>query len=174
VRIRTIRECRDRPKRRSRDVTRERNSFPGHHPGTRNEERGSFRSCVAMCDGDGPSTRPFGLNPMREFVTSSRLLTEDQDEILAAMKDVQANGLPVARHLRGDVYEVRADPTYGCCSRTKGDGDRSSSCCRPSARRRSGQHPTSSGSPSAGSMIGGPEAAPNNPYLGYRHVNGDA
>lgn len=24
------------------------------------------------------------------------------------MKDVQLNGLPVARHVRGDVYEVRA------------------------------------------------------------------
>ena len=25
------------------------------------------------------------------------------------MKDVQVNGLEVARHLRGDIYEVRAD-----------------------------------------------------------------
>ena len=32
----------------------------------------------------------------------------DRDEILAAMKDVQVNGLAVSRHLRGDLYEVRA------------------------------------------------------------------
>lgn len=25
------------------------------------------------------------------------------------MKDVEVNGLAVARHLRGDIYEVRAD-----------------------------------------------------------------
>jgi phage-related protein len=33
--------------------------------------------------------------------------TGDRDEILAAMKDVQIDGLTVARHLRGEIYEVR-------------------------------------------------------------------
>jgi phage-related protein len=33
----------------------------------------------------------------------------DRDVILAAMKDVQVNGLEAARHLGGDIYEVRAD-----------------------------------------------------------------
>ena len=46
--------------------------------------------------------------PVRDFLTAPGLPAEDRDEILAAMKDVQVNGLPVARHLRGDIYEVRA------------------------------------------------------------------
>jgi phage-related protein len=29
--------------------------------------------------------------------------------IIAAMKDVARRGLPAAKHLRGDIYEVRAD-----------------------------------------------------------------
>jgi phage-related protein len=45
---------------------------------------------------------------VRDFLTSSTLPAGDRDEILAAMKDVQINGLTVARHLRGDIYEVRA------------------------------------------------------------------
>ena len=49
-----------------------------------------------------------GATPVQDFLTSSALPGDDRDEILAAMKDVQVNGLPVARHLRGDVYEVRA------------------------------------------------------------------
>lgn len=54
-------------------------------------------------------TTPAGRSPVREFLTAARLPNDDRDEILAAMKDVQANGLPIARHLRGDLYEVRAD-----------------------------------------------------------------
>lgn len=46
--------------------------------------------------------------PVRDFLSSSALPVADRDEILAAMKDVQVNGLPVARHVRGDIYEVRA------------------------------------------------------------------
>lgn len=49
-----------------------------------------------------------GATPVRDFLTSSTLPSDDRDEILAAMKDVQLNGLPVARHLRDDIYEVRA------------------------------------------------------------------
>jgi phage-related protein len=41
-------------------------------------------------------------------LTRSALPAGDRDEILAAMKDVQTNGLTVARHLRGEMYEVRA------------------------------------------------------------------
>jgi len=54
-------------------------------------------------------TTPSGRSPVRDFLGDSRLPAVDRDEILAAMKDVQANGLIVARHLRGDIYEVRAD-----------------------------------------------------------------
>jgi phage-related protein len=49
-----------------------------------------------------------GATPVRDFLTSSALPAGDRDEILAAMKDVQINGLAVARHLRGEIYEVRA------------------------------------------------------------------
>jgi phage-related protein len=49
-----------------------------------------------------------GATPVRDFLTSSALPGGDRDEILAAMKDVQINGLTVARHLRGEIYEVRA------------------------------------------------------------------
>jgi hypothetical protein len=54
-------------------------------------------------------TTAAGRNPVREFLTEDRVPVEDRDEILAAMKDVQVNGLGVARHLKGDLYEVRAD-----------------------------------------------------------------
>lgn len=49
-----------------------------------------------------------GATPVRDFLTGSTLPVGDRDEMLAAMKDVQVNGLVVARHLRGDIYEVRA------------------------------------------------------------------
>ncbi len=54
-------------------------------------------------------TTSAGRNPVREFLVADRLPVGDRDEILAAMKDVEVNGLEVARHLRGDIYEVRAD-----------------------------------------------------------------
>lgn len=54
-----------------------------------------------------------GAMPAREFLASPKLPTEDRDEVLAAMKDVQLNGLPVARHLHGDIYEVRATGAHG-------------------------------------------------------------
>jgi phage-related protein len=49
-----------------------------------------------------------GGTQVREFLTSSRLPAGDRDEVLAAMKDVQINGLNVARHVRGEIFEVRA------------------------------------------------------------------
>ena len=60
---------------------------------------------------------------MREFLTEDRVPPEDRDEILAAMKDVQLNGLGAARHLKGDLYEVRADgrrATYRVLFATEG------------------------------------------------------
>ncbi len=50
-----------------------------------------------------------GRSPVRDFLADARLPGGDRDEILAAMKDVQVNGLEAARHLQGDLYEVRAD-----------------------------------------------------------------
>ena len=43
---------------------------------------------------------------MRDFFTS--LTIDARAEVAAAMKDVRDNGLAVARHLQGDIYEVRA------------------------------------------------------------------
>jgi phage-related protein len=60
---------------------------------------------------------------VRDFLAAARLPSDDRDEILAAMKDVQVNGLPVARHLMGDLYEIRADgrqATYRVLFSTEG------------------------------------------------------
>lgn len=48
-----------------------------------------------------------GNEPVREFLR--RLSDEDVAEIVAAMKEVESEGLSGARHLRGDIYEVRAE-----------------------------------------------------------------
>ena len=48
-----------------------------------------------------------GRRPVKAFLDD--LPDEDAAAIAAAMKDVLVNGLGVARHLRGDIYEVRAD-----------------------------------------------------------------
>src|SRR5438105_2602339 len=47
-----------------------------------------------------------GNSPVKDFL--HKLSDEDAAEIAAAMKDVQAEGKSAARHLRGDIYEVRA------------------------------------------------------------------
>jgi phage-related protein len=64
-----------------------------------------------------------GRIPVRDFLADDRLPSGDRDEILAALKDVQVNGLDVARHLRGDIYEVRAEgrqATYRVLFATEG------------------------------------------------------
>jgi phage-related protein len=53
-----------------------------------------------------------GHAPAKEFIL--RLPLADQAAVFAAMKDTERGGLKVTRHLRGDVYEVRAHgPTQG-------------------------------------------------------------
>ncbi len=47
-----------------------------------------------------------GGDPVKHFVDD--LSEADAVELAAAMKDVQLSGLVAARHLRGDIYEVRA------------------------------------------------------------------
>lgn len=47
-----------------------------------------------------------GRRPVKEFLDGLSL--EDRAEVAAAMVDVRAEGLRVARHLRGDIYEIRA------------------------------------------------------------------
>jgi phage-related protein len=48
-----------------------------------------------------------GRRPIKEFL--DQLDDADAAAVVAAMKDVRENGLIAARHLRGDIYEVRAD-----------------------------------------------------------------
>ena len=50
-----------------------------------------------------------GRSPVREFLVDSSLPLADRDEILAALKDVQVNGMSVTRHIHGEIHEVRAD-----------------------------------------------------------------
>ncbi len=48
-----------------------------------------------------------GRRPVKDFL--DELTDEEVAAVVAGMKDVAARGLPAARHLRGDIYEVRAD-----------------------------------------------------------------
>ena len=48
-----------------------------------------------------------GRRPIKEFIDG--LSDQDAAAVVAAMKDVLEAGLAAARHLRGDIYEVRAD-----------------------------------------------------------------
>ncbi len=48
-----------------------------------------------------------GRRPIKEFI--DRLSDVDAAAVVAAMKDVRETGLAAARHLRGEIYEVRAD-----------------------------------------------------------------
>jgi len=47
-----------------------------------------------------------GRRPVRDFIDG--LSDVDATAVVAAMKDVQVHGVRVARHLAGDIYEVRA------------------------------------------------------------------
>ncbi len=47
-----------------------------------------------------------GRRPVREFLYG--LTTVDRTGVLAAMHEVARDGLRAARHLRGEIYEVRA------------------------------------------------------------------
>ena len=48
-----------------------------------------------------------GARPVKVFLDT--LSDEEAASVVAAMKDVAEHGLDRARHLRSDVYEVRAD-----------------------------------------------------------------
>lgn len=47
-----------------------------------------------------------GRRPVKEFLT--KLSKEDRTVIAAAMRQVRVHGTRRSRHLRGDIYEVRA------------------------------------------------------------------
>lgn len=61
------------------------------------------------CDGDGGGTTgtPAGRRPVAEFI--GELSDLDAAAVVAAMKEVAIDGLSAARHVRGEIYEVRAD-----------------------------------------------------------------
>ena len=48
-----------------------------------------------------------GRRPVKAFI--DRLSDADKASVLAAMKEIRDLGLPAARHLQGEIYEVRAD-----------------------------------------------------------------
>jgi phage-related protein len=48
-----------------------------------------------------------GRRPVKEFV--DRLTDADAAEVAAAMHEVVTHGISAAKHLRGDIYEVKAD-----------------------------------------------------------------
>jgi phage-related protein len=48
-----------------------------------------------------------GRRPVLEFIRG--LSDADKAEVLAAMAEVRREGARAARHLRGEIYEVRAD-----------------------------------------------------------------
>lgn len=47
-----------------------------------------------------------GQEPVRDFLL--QLSLSDKAEVVAAMKEVEIVGLTAARHVRADIYEVRA------------------------------------------------------------------
>jgi len=53
-----------------------------------------------------------GGRPVKDFL--ARLTDEEVAAIVAGMKAVAEGGLGESRHLRGDVYEVRADASTRC------------------------------------------------------------
>ncbi len=48
-----------------------------------------------------------GRSPIKEFIDG--LSDIDAAAVVAAMRDVRDTGLAAVRHLRGEIYEVRAD-----------------------------------------------------------------
>lgn len=48
-----------------------------------------------------------GGRPMKDFFDA--LSDDEAAAVIAAMKEAAVRGLQVARHLRGDLYELRAD-----------------------------------------------------------------
>ena len=48
-----------------------------------------------------------GRRPIKEFIDS--LSDENAAEVVAAMTEVRGEGLSAARHIRGEIYEARAE-----------------------------------------------------------------
>jgi hypothetical protein len=101
---------------------------------------------------------PSGRRPVKKFLDG--LDDVDAAAVVAAMKDVANEGVSVARHVRGDIYEVRASgdrASYRVLFAIEGRRALCSSRSRPSGSRPSGRHLVSSIWPSGGSQAGGVE-----------------
>ncbi len=48
-----------------------------------------------------------GRSPVRDFVAA--LTDEEAADVVAAMSDVRRDGVRVAKHVEGELYEVKAD-----------------------------------------------------------------
>ena len=57
--------------------------------------------------GGGATTKRLRHRPVKDFLAD--LEDDDLASVIAAMKEVRRRGLRAARHLDGDIYEVRAD-----------------------------------------------------------------
>lgn len=55
----------------------------------------------------GGTTGQRAERPVHKFLMECS--SEERAEIAAAMKEVRNDGLAAARHLKGDIYEVKAD-----------------------------------------------------------------
>lgn len=63
---------------------------------------------------------PSGRRPVRDFFAG--LSDTDVAAIVASMKEVAIEGLSAARHLRGEIYEVRAEGDRAALSRAVRSG----------------------------------------------------
>ena len=76
-----------------------------------------------------------GGRPVKAFL--NELTDEEVAAIVAGMKEVAASGVRSARHLRGDIYEVRADaPTRSLRLLFSAEGRLSDWRRRGAARRK--------------------------------------
>ncbi|HEV2953695.1 MAG TPA: type II toxin-antitoxin system RelE/ParE family toxin [Candidatus Dormibacteraeota bacterium] len=79
-----------------------------------------------------------GNRPVRDFIMD--LPQRHRAEIVADMREVAEAGLAAARHLRGDIYEVRVDAgevAYRILFATEGASARSCYPSKPSRKRLS-------------------------------------
>lgn len=97
-----------------------------------------------------------GRRPVAEFV---RALTDpDAAAVAAAMKEVALEGLAAARHVRGEIYEVRADGdrvTYRILFSTEGRRGQVLLALEAFGKKTQKHHLSPSGWPSIASETGG-------------------
>jgi hypothetical protein len=101
---------------------------------------------------------PSGRRPVSDFI--DRISDSDAAAVVAAMKEVAIDGLSAARHLRGEIYEVRADGdrmAYRILFARRGSEGRFSWHSKGSPRRPRRRRPRVLPWPNDGSPIGAVE-----------------